>query len=106
MEKNIDIKEQEAMGQVKELEKLYERKIALTTNKLLTEKEISFRDKTTSENRLKLLEKKHYDSIEEIRKEFSEYIKRTYQDQDQAQHQMITLKKEYECRLLDLEQEN
>ena len=43
------------MLQVKDLEKLYERKIALTTNKLLTEKEISFRDKITAENKLKLL---------------------------------------------------
>lgn len=36
------------MHQIKQLERLYERKIALTTNKLLTEKEIGFRDKMTA----------------------------------------------------------
>lgn len=38
MENNLKTKEKEAMGQIKDLERLYERKIALTTNKLLTEK--------------------------------------------------------------------
>lgn len=64
MENNIEIKERESINQIKELERLYERKIALTTNKLLTEKEIGFRDKITAEAKLKLLEDKHYSDIE------------------------------------------
>lgn len=36
MEENISAHEQETLMQVKDLEKMYERKIALTTNKLLT----------------------------------------------------------------------
>jgi hypothetical protein len=32
----MQLKEQETLHQVKDLEKMYERKIAITTNKLLT----------------------------------------------------------------------
>ncbi len=48
MEQNIEIKQRESINQIKQLERLYERKIALTTNKLLTEKEIGFRDRVTA----------------------------------------------------------
>jgi hypothetical protein len=63
MESNIEIQEKEAMNQVKDLERLYERKLALTTNKLLTEKEVGFRNQLTSENNLKLLEERHSNDV-------------------------------------------
>jgi hypothetical protein len=44
MEENLHAHEQETVQQVKELEKMYERKIALTTNKLLTAEEMGFRN--------------------------------------------------------------
>jgi hypothetical protein len=36
--------EQETLQHVKELERMYERKMAITTNKLLTSEEIAFRN--------------------------------------------------------------
>lgn len=63
MENNLKTKEKEAMGQIKDLERLYERKIALTTNKLLTEKEIGYRDKQMAEKNLRVIEQKHYESV-------------------------------------------
>lgn len=44
MEESMQVKEQETLHQVKDLEKMYERKIAITTNKLLTAEELGFRN--------------------------------------------------------------
>ena len=55
------------MKQVKDLERLYERKIALTTNKLITTSEMAFRDKLIRDQNLKELEVRHNEDIQEIR---------------------------------------
>lgn len=47
------------MRQVRDLERLYERKIALTTNKLITTTEMAFRDKILADQNLKELENVH-----------------------------------------------
>ena len=47
--------ELETMQQLKELEKMYERKIAVTTNKLLTSEEIGFRNQLLARENLQSL---------------------------------------------------
>lgn len=55
------------MKQVKELERIYERKLALTTNKLLTSDEIAFRNNLIAKENLVKLEYNHAENIQKVR---------------------------------------
>jgi ribosomal protein S20 len=59
-----------------------------------------------SENNLKLLEERHNNDVENIRKEFGEQLSKNVVDKNEAQREMNRIKKEYEARLYELEQEN
>ena len=56
--------EEEVIQHVKELERIYERKLAITTNKLITSEEIAFRNNLVSRENLTDLEVKHSQGIQ------------------------------------------
>ncbi len=105
MEESMQVKEQETLHQVKDLEKMYERKIAITTNKLLTAEELGFRNQMLAKENLHFLEGKHFDDIQKIRTEYGKDLSK-HLDQSHLKNELFTLKKEYETRLSELEQEN
>lgn len=67
MQETMEIQEQDVLKQIKELERIYQRKIALTTNKLLTSDEIAFRNNMIAKENLMELEQKHAEGIAKVR---------------------------------------
>ena len=59
--------EEDMLKQIRELEKIYERKMALTTNKLLTAEEMGFRNNLIARENLMELEEKHAEGIHKVR---------------------------------------
>ena len=53
---------------------MYERKIALTTNKLLTSEEIGYRNDILAKENLQTLQQKHIGDIQGIRSEYSKNL--------------------------------
>lgn len=97
--------EQETLQQVKQLQKMYERKIALTTNKLLTSEEIGYRNDVLAKENLLVLQQKHIDDIQGIRSEYGKNLMKQLKETDKKD-QLFLIKKEYETRLSELEQQN
>ena len=54
---------------------------------------------------LHFLEGKHFDDIQKIRTEYGKDLSK-HLDQSQLKNEIFTIKKEYETRLSELEQEN
>lgn len=84
---------------------MYERKIALTTNKLLTSQEIGYRNDILAKQNLLVLQQKHIDDIQGIRSEYSKHLTKQLKETDKKD-ELFLIKKEYETRLSELEQEN
>lgn len=84
---------------------MYERKIAITTNKLLTSEEIGFRNQLLARENLQSLEQKHFDDIQQVRTEYGRDLTRQLQAGDKKD-ELFAIKREYETRLSELEQEN
>lgn len=84
---------------------MYERKIALTTNKLLTSEEIGFRNQLLARENLQFLENKHSEDIHQVRAEYSRELSRQLAAGDKKD-ELFAIKREYETRLSELEQEN
>ena len=64
---NSELYEKQQFQAVGELEKLYERKLVLTTNRLLTSEEINIRNQLTAETNLKELSTVHDINILRVR---------------------------------------
>lgn len=106
MQESMEIQEQDVLKQIKELERIYERKIALTTNKLLTSDEIAFRNNMVAKENLVELEQKHAEGIQEVRNEYSKALEKEKGLRSGAKEEILMMKKEYETRLSELEIEN
>jgi hypothetical protein len=77
---------------------MYERKIALTTNKLLTSEEIGFRNQLLARENLQALEMKHFEDIQHVRGEYGRDLSRQLQAGDKKD-ELFAIKREYETRL-------
>lgn len=77
---------------------MYERKIAITTNKLLTSEEMGFRNQLLARENLQALEQKHFDDIREIRHEYGQELSKQLQAGDKKD-ELFAIKREYETRL-------
>ena len=106
MQENMQIREQETLQYVKQLERIYERKIAIITNKLLTSQELGFRNNLLAKENLVDLEQKHSNDIHKIRGQYGKALEGQLSSFSDSRQEVLTLKKDYETRLAELELEN
>ena len=91
----MQIREKETQKNLRELEKLYETKIDMVTDKLLTSEEVNYRDKILSENRMKFLEQKLDSDVDQVRKKYLDESEKQAFDREKFVNDLCEMKKKY-----------